>query len=275
MKLDAHQHFWKFDPVRDAWIGEDMQLIRRDFMPEDLKPELDKHQLDGCIAVQADQSEEENEFLLSLSAQHPWIKGVVGWLDLLSDTLPERIDYYNGFSAFKGVRHILQAEPDGYMTQRKFVEGISSVGKSDLTYDILAKEGQLTEVLKLIKQLPEMRLVLDHIGKPDIKNESFAHWATCMKSISELDHVYVKLSGMATEADWATWQREDLQRYVDCCLENFGPSRLMYGSDWPVCLVAGSYDRIHQSLMHCLQELSSDEQNQIMGKTAKNFYQIT
>lgn len=275
MKLDAHQHFWKFDPVRDAWIGDDMHLLRRDFMPEDLKPELAKHQLDGCIAVQADQSEEETAFLLSLSEQHPWVKGVVGWLDLLNDKLPERIDYYKGFSDFKGVRHILQAEPDGFMTQDNFIKGVRCVGKSNLTYDILAKEGQLAEVLKLIKRLPEMRLVLDHIGKPDIKKQSFAHWATSMKSISEFDHVCVKLSGIATEADWNNWKSEDLKRYVDFCLENFGSSRLMYGSDWPVCLVAGSYDETLQSLIYCLQELSPDEQNQIMGKTAKDFYQIT
>ena len=275
MRIDAHQHFWKFDPVRDTWIGEGMHIIRRDFMPAHLKTELDRNHIDGCVAVQADQSEEETEFLLSLSSQHSWVKGVVGWIDLLDDNLEERIDHYKTDTAFKGVRHILQAEPKGFMINQRFIIGVATIGKNDLSYDILTTEGQLDEASLFISKLPVMRLVLDHISKPDIKNQSFDHWATYMKKISGFDHVCVKLSGMATEANWATWQSEDFKVYIDFCLEHFGPSRLMFGSDWPVCLVAGSYDKILQSLLLCLEELSLDEQDQILGKTAKEFYKIT
>jgi len=275
MKIDSHQHFWEFDPVRDAWITDDMGVIRKDFVPEDLKPILEKNGIDGCVAVQADQSEKETEFLLSLADKNPFIKGVVGWVDLKSDNLNERLSHYKQRSTFKGIRHILQAESNGFMLDPGFIEGVSALHKHDLSYDILTTEEQLSEVSELIKLLPEIRLVIDHISKPDIKNQSFDHWAHCMKEISAHSHVYVKLSGMATEADWKTWTVDDLKPYVDFCLEHFGSQRLMFGSDWPVCLVAASYDRIYQSLLECINELSADEQNLIMGGTASNFYHLT
>ncbi|TRX51896.1 amidohydrolase family protein [Fulvivirga sp. M361] len=274
MRIDAHQHFWQYHPERDAWITEDMHVIRQDFMPNDLKPILDEYAIDGCVVVQADQSEKETNFLLDIADNNSWVKGVVGWINLLDEGLKERLDYYRGFSLLKGVRHILQAEPDGFMTNPIFIKGVEEVGKLNLTYDILSREDQLSEVLELIKKLPEMKLVIDHISKPDIKNQSFDHWAGYMKQISTYDHVHVKLSGMVTETNWSSWTATEFQPYVDVCLENFKPERLMFGSDWPVSLLAGTYSQVINSLKECIEELSPAEQGQIMGKTAVKFYEL-
>lgn len=274
MKVDAHQHFWQFEPIRDSWISEDMSVIRRDFLPMDLKPLLDASGIDGCVAVQADQSEMETGFLLELASRYPFIKGVVGWVDLLSVNLGERLGYYKKQKAFKGVRHIMQSEPQGFMTAPKFVKGISSLKDFDLSYDILTNEKQLPEVYELVHSLPEMRLVIDHISKPDIKKQSFDHWAKYMKTISGYGHVYVKLSGMVTEADMQNWSAGDFRKYTDFCLEHFGPERLMFGSDWPVCLLAGSYQKVYQALLTCISELSDDEQSWVLGRSATSFYQL-
>ncbi len=274
MKIDAHQHFWKYDPVKGGWITDDMQVIRRDFLPADLHPLLEKHGIDGCVAVQADQSLAENEFLLDLAKKNHWIKGVVGWLDLKAATLETNLEKYQSDPLFKGVRHILQAEPDGYMTDPKFMAGVKKAGDYQLTYDILTTERQLPEVVRFVESLPEMKLVVDHISKPVIAGASFAHWATHMRKLSEREHVFVKLSGMITEADWSAWKPADLANYIDFCLENFGPERLMYGSDWPVCLVAGSYHEVLNALEKNLEALSPPEKNAIFGKTAENFYDL-
>ena len=175
MRIDAHQHFWQYDPVKGAWITDEMQVIRQDFMPGDLKPLLDSHDIDGCVAVQADQSERENEFLLELTEQNTWIKGVVGWLDLKADDLTDRMEHYQQYDSFKGVRHILQAEPEGFMTDPKFIKGVAQIGASGMTYDILTTENQLEEAIDFVKALPEMPLVIDHISKPNIAQASYDH----------------------------------------------------------------------------------------------------
>lgn len=275
MKIDAHQHFWKFDPVRDAWISEEMQVVRRDFMPGDLLPLLQQHQVDGCVAVQADQSEAETQFLLDLAAEHAWIRGVVGWVDLRDPQVAQRLEYFAANPIFRGVRHILQAEPAGVMTSRAFVAGLKTLARYDLTYDILSSESQLPEVVELVEQLPAMRLVIDHISKPDIKAHSFDRWAVYMKQLSAVETVSVKLSGLVTEADWSHWTVSDLQPYVDFCLEYFGPKRLMFGSDWPVCLLAGGYHPYFEALKSLLAALSTDEQQLIFGETATQFYDLS
>ena len=274
MRIDAHQHFWQYDPVKGGWITDEMQVIRQDFMPGDLKPLLDSHDIDGCVTVQADQSEKENEFLLELAEQNTWIKGVVGWLDLKADNLSDRITHYKQYEQFKGVRHILQAEPEGFMMDPKFIAGVTQIGASGLTYDILTTENQLEEAVSFVKALPEMPLVIDHISKPNIAQASYDHWAKHMLKLSEFQHVNVKISGMITEADWKEWRVKDIKPYVDFCLENFGPERLMYGSDWPVCLIAGEYDQVIYAIKACLAELSISEQEAIYGKTASLFYKL-
>ncbi len=274
MKIDAHQHFWQFDPLRDNWITNEMMVIKRDFLPGDLKSILIENKMDGCVAVQASQSDEETEFLLNLSENHPFIKGVVGWVDLLGSDLEGRLEYYKNRKTFKGVRHILQAEPEGFMLDADFIRGISKLSKNGFSYDILINETQLQSTCKMISKLPKMHLVIDHIGKPNIRHKSFDHWAKYMKVLSEYDHVNVKLSGMVTEASWQGWTIDDLKIYVDFCLEHFGAERLMFGSDWPVCLLAGSYDQVYKALLSCIKELSNTEQSQILGGTAVDFYQL-
>ncbi|MEO0452924.1 MAG: amidohydrolase family protein [Verrucomicrobiota bacterium] len=274
MKIDAHQHFWNYDPLRHDWITDEMSVIRQSFTPEDIQPLLAEHGFDACVLIQVQQSEEETTSFLELAQQHAFIGGVVGWLDLRANDLGERIDTFAQDNAFKGVRHILQAEPEGFMTDPRFIAGVTELAKKDLSYDILTTESQLPEVLQFIDRLPEMRLVIDHLSKPDIKNNSFDQWAEHMNVLSQYEHVHVKLSGMATEACWQTWQAADLKPYIDYCLEQFGPSRLMFGSDWPVCLIAGSYGRVLDSLLEAISELSTDEKNQILGETAATFYRI-
>lgn len=274
MKIDSHQHFWQFDPVRDAWISDEMSVLRRDFMPDDLYPWLVENDFDACVAVQADQSEKETEFLLHLAQSYPWISGVVGWVDLLDSDLQDRLHYFKQYQAFKGVRHILQAEQPGFMTQPSFIKGVSQLKENGLTYDILTTESQLTEVVDLIEALPEMNLVIDHLSKPNIKEDSFDFWKGKMEIISQYEHVTVKLSGMATEADWNQWNADTLKPYIDLCLDLFEPKRLMFGSDWPVCQLAGSYARVYQALKECIKELTQEEQRQILGDTASKFYKL-
>ena len=274
MRIDSHQHFWEYDPVRDDWITEEMAVIKRNFMPDDLQQLLVAANFEGCVAVQADQSEQETMFLLELARQYPFIKAVVGWVDLLANDLTTNIEQYVTDQSFKGVRHILQAEPDGFMTSPQFINGLKEIHRRDLSYDILTTEAQLSELLELVELLPEMRLVIDHISKPNIREQSFAHWAKYMEKISQHENVHVKLSGLATEADWANWDANDFQPYVDFCLDKFGPDRLMYGSDWPVCLLAGDYPTILDAIAGNLYQLSESEQAQIFGKTAEKFYQI-
>jgi L-fuconolactonase len=274
MKIDAHQHFWKFDSKRDTWITDEMQVIKKDFMPSDLKPLLDDIGIDGCVAVQANQSEQENKFLLDLANENLWIEGVVGWVDLLNNNVEERLDFFSQNRKFKGVRHILQAEVNGFMNSPKFIEGIRQLSKRRLTYDLLVTEEQLLETVELIKQLPNVPLVIDHLAKPAIKSRYFDRWTKFMREISNYENVLVKLSGMVTEAKWTEWKQNDFLPYLDFCLEHFGPSRLMYGSDWPVCNLAADYGTVYQLLNDYVSQLSPSEQEQIMGLTASNFYNL-
>ena len=274
MRIDAHQHFWNYDPVRHDWINEDMKAIQKDFLPNDLLPTLTKNGFDGTVLVQVDETDDETEFLLSLADSHSLIKGVVGWVDLKSENLEAKLDQYQGSKQLKGFRDILQAKPKGFMTDSNFVNGIRTLGKKGYTYDILSFESQLEEVLELVNQLGEQPLVIDHISKPKIKNASFDHWAKYMGEISKREHVFVKLSGMVTEADWKDWTTNDFRPYIDFCLEKFGPNRLMFGSDWPVCLVAGDYSEVLNIVKNSIDSLSESEQDQILGNTAANFYKI-
>ncbi len=274
MKIDSHQHFWKYDPVRDHWMDDSMEILKQDFMPQDLEPVLYDAGFDGCIAVQADQSERETQFLLELAGQFEFIKGVVGWVDLKSPELEERLDYFDKFKKLKGFRHILQGEPAGTMLDKQFINGISALQKTRFRYDILIFENQLRECIKFIEHFPEMPFVVDHIAKPVIKESSFEDWAASMKKLSDYPYVHVKLSGLVTEADWKNWQRKDFTPYLETCLEHFGADRLMVGSDWPVCLLAAGYSEVMGIIEDFLNGLSETEYDDIMGDTAAKFYQL-
>lgn len=272
LKLDSHQHFWIFDPIRDNWITEEMEVIRHDFLPPDLKPLLDANRIQACIAVQADQSEAETDFLLSLAEEHHFIKGVVGWVDLCSPNIHERLDHYSQFPKLKGFRHILQAEPVEFMLKPEFQRGIVALQDYGFTYDILVYPQHLAVTQDLIRH--EQAFVIDHIAKPDIKDGLFLNWEAEMKQIASFEHVFCKLSGMITEADLKNWKKEDIFPYMDKVFGFFGAERLMFGSDWPVCKLAGEYDAVCGLVEEYLSKLSIREQELVWGKNAETFYKL-
>lgn len=275
MRIDAHQHFWIFDPVRDSWITDDMAVIQRDFLPVHLKPILQENNIDGCIAVQADQSEIQNSFLLELASENDFIKGVVGWVDLRAQNIEERLDYYSQFENMKGFRHVLQGEEDrALMLKPGFMNGIGKLKKHGFTYDILIFPDQLQYVPEFVNAFPDQKFVIDHIAKPDIKNRKVADWAKEMRAIAELDNVWCKVSGMVTEADWKNWKFDDFEPYLDVVFEAFGVEKVMFGSDWPVCQVAAPYKAMADIVTQYTSTLSLSEQSVFWGENAVNFYNI-
>jgi L-fuconolactonase len=275
MKIDAHQHFWQYDPVRDAWIDEPMAAIQRSFGPDDLQPLLDKHGFDGCVVVQSDQSEAENEFQLTNAAQHSFVKGVVGWVDLQAENVAERLSYYRQFEKLKGFRHVLQGEANrALMLTPNFRRGIAALEPLGFTYDLLIFPDQLGYSRELMAAFPNQRFVLDHIAKPDIKAQQIDKWAADLKALAAHENVWCKVSGMVTEAHWHAWQTCDFRPYLDTVFEAFGPSRVMFGSDWPVCEVAGGYDAVVGLAQDYLAGFSALEQAQFWGSTAAAFYKL-
>ncbi len=274
MRLDSHQHFWEYDPKKHEWITPDMSRIRRNFLPADLLPLLQDTKIDGCVAVQADESLRETDFLLDLANQNDWIKGVVGWTDLGSDGLDEVLDNYADSKKLVGFREILQSKDPQYMLREVFIRGVQKLGKRGYSYDILIFPTHLAAALELIKKCPEQRFVIDHLAKPYIKDGEWKEWKKAMTPLAERELVHCKLSGMITEADWQKWTPEQLLPYLEIALELFGPDRLMYGSDWPVCLLAGEHERYWEVIEQFTSALSPSEKSHIMGDTASKFYEI-
>ncbi|HVI45963.1 MAG TPA: amidohydrolase family protein [Chitinophaga sp.] len=275
MIIDSHQHFWKYDPVRDAWIDDTMQVIQGDFFPEHLEPVLKANGVDGCVAVQADQSPAETAFLLSLADKYDFIKGVVGWVDLRADDIEAQLLAYAGTSRLKGFRHIVQGERDErFLLGEAFCRGIGALAKHGFTYDLLVFPKQLDATVTFVKQFPEQRLVVDHLAKPYFKTGDIDEWAAQMRSIAQSPNVYCKLSGLVTEADWQHWEPAHFIPYLDVALEAFGANRLMFGSDWPVCLLAAEYQEVKHLVTDYISRLSAAEQQQIMGGNAIAFYQL-
>lgn len=274
MTIDAHQHFWQFDPVRDAWIDDTMQVIRKDFLPLDLHPILGKHNIDGCIAVQADQSETETEFLLQLAKDNTFVKGVVGWVDLIADDLVDRLAHYSKNSFFKGVRHIAQGEADDYFTRANVQRGIGKLAEFNLTYDILVYAHQLPAAIELVRLFPKQRFVLDHIAKPQISEGIDGVYKQNIEEISSFTNVFCKLSGMVTESTDMRWTESDFIPFMDLIFSAFGTDRVLYGSDWPVCLLAASYKEQYSIVQNYISTLSDDEQSKVMGGNAMDFYNL-
>lgn len=274
MKIDAHQHFWQFNPQRDAWITDNMGVLQHDFLPEDLHPLLQQHQIDGCVAVQADTSEKETEFLLDLAEQHTFIKGVVGWLDLCSDVIDERLEHFSTYETLKGLRHIVQAEPDGFMLRKDFQRGISALKKYNLTYDVLIFPHQLEEAIVLINTFPNQKFILDHCAKPYIKRGKIKTWKGQMETLSGFDNVACKVSGLTTEADWNTWDNTTFQPYLDVVFNAFGTKRTLFGSDWPVSVLAGNYAETVGLVQDYIAQFSEIEQQHIMGLNANVWYHL-
>lgn len=275
MIIDAHQHFWQYDPQKHAWINDEMSVLKRDYLPVHLREVFDANNVEGCVAVQADQSEQETEFLLDLAAQNPFIKAVVGWADLRSEEIEERLAYFKNFSKLAGFRHVVQSEPDNnFMLRDDFKRGIGLLSKYDFTYDILIYPTQMPAAKQIAEAFPDQKFVIDHLAKPYIKKATLEPWESTMKSIAQNENVYCKISGMVTEADWQSWQYDDFIPYLDVVMEAFGPDRIMFGSDWPVCLLAGNYARVKAIVEKYITDLSEVEKLKVMGGTAMRFYGI-
>jgi len=278
MKIDSHQHFWNYDPVKDSWIDESMSIIKRDFLPENLISVLTENSIDGTIAVQADQSEKETEFLLNLTDENPFIKGVVGWLDLKADDIESKLDQYSQKDRFCGLRHIVQAEPKGFLENVDFLRGIKLLSKYDLSYDLLIYHNQFEELLSFVNKFPHQRFVLDHIGKPAIapgnKSIEFEQWKKNIQKLAHFPNVYCKVSGMVTETTFNHWKYEDFVPFLDVVTDAFGLNRLMFGSDWPVCLLSGGYAKVLGIVERYYRSFSTDEINKLMGENAIEFYKL-
>ena len=273
-RIDSHQHFWKFDPIRDSWIDDSMRQIQRDFLPEDLLPLLAENKFQGCVAVQASQSEEETGFLLDLASKNDFIKGVVGWVDLRDENISERLSHFSKYKKLKGFRHVVQGEHDDFMFGKDFRNGISALKQFDFTYDILIFHRQLPAAIDLVKSFPEQAFVIDHIAKPDIKSGDIASWKKGIEEIAKFENVSCKISGMVTEADWNSWKPSDLKPYLDVIFENFSADKLMFGSDWPVCNVASNYTEVVKTLEDYITLFSIEDQNKIWYENAKSFYKL-
>lgn len=275
MVIDSHQHFWKYEPVKHSWIDDDMSVIRRDFSPSDLAKVYQENSIDGCVAVQADQTLEETDFLIDLASINNFIKGIVGWVDLRAENIENVLEKYSTDKIVKGFRHVVQGEADhNFLLRPNFSRGISLLEKHNFTYDILVFPHQLGSVLEFVKKFPHQKFVIDHIAKPYIKDGYFEGWATMMTAIGKHENVSCKMSGMVTEADFITWTPEQIHPYMDTVLEAFGSKRILFGSDWPVCLVAGNYSKIKKLTTDFISQLSKIEQNSIMGNNAIEFYNL-
>jgi len=269
MRIDCHQHFWIHNEAEFGWISDEMAVLRRDFLPPDALPAMEAAGIGGSIAVQAPQSLAENDFLLGLQAANPTLIGVVGYMDVASSDLAAQINRYG--AQLCGVRDNLQGTPQGFMTSQGFLDGLTLLGRHGLPFDIVVQEPQLAEVVQMVRQCPDTTFVLDHIGKPRIKEGMIEPWRSHILALAELDNVWCKLSGIAFEGDWAHWSAESLAPWIGIVLEAFGAERCLFGSDWPVSLCAGAYER-HARLIE--EFLGDDEQELVFEKNPYQAYRL-
>lgn len=275
MRIDAHQHFWRYNPAHQVWMTDEMAVLRRDHLPEELLPLLHAVGFDGCIAVQARQMIEETEWLLHLADDHPFIKGVVGWVDLRSHGLRAQLERFAPHPAFVGVRHVVHDEPDDtFMLLPEFRRGIAQLRAFDLAYDLLLYPRHLPVAMKLAREFPDQRFVLDHIAKPAIREGLISPWREDLERLAECPNVTCKLSGLVTEAQWGRWRPEEFHRYLDIVVAAFGPDRLMIGSDWPVCTLSGDYVGTMSVVVDYLQRFPSHVREAVLGGTCARFYDI-
>ncbi|WP_158968926.1 amidohydrolase [Paraglaciecola sp. L3A3] len=276
LKIDSHQHFWVFTEQDYGWIGEEEQVIKQDFLPEQLSGLLTENNFDGCIAVQARQTIEETNWLVELAENNNFVKGVVGWINLKADDLTQQLSQYQNTPCIKGFRHVLQGETDpNFMLESKFVRGLNTLAQLGYRYDLLIFAHQLPQALQLVKLVPNLNIVVDHIAKPTIKSGlAFDEWQTAMLALGQYENVYCKVSGMVTEADPKNWQKSDFTPYLDTVFHAFGENRIMFGSDWPVCLLGGSYVDIKQIVVEYVESHCPEAFDKIFGTNAVEFYQL-
>lgn len=271
--IDSHQHFWNYDPARHSWITDEMKAIRRDFLPSDLQPLLRQNDVDGSVVVQVDQTEDETLSLLSMANQYDFIKGVVGWIDLRNPHLESRLEYFSSLKKLKGFRHIVQGEKPGFLSQPAFIKGVQGLSRYNFTYDLLIYHHQLEEALGFLTHVPETKIVVDHLAKPSIATQARKEWETQMRAVARFPNVCCKVSGMVTEAR-PDWNYGDFVPYLDAVTSAFGTRRMMYGSDWPVCLLAASYEEQFGIVQEYFREFSAGEKKQILGGNAERFYNL-
>jgi L-fuconolactonase len=275
MRLDAHQHFWKYSAEQYGWINDDMANLKRDYLPGDLKPLLAAEGFDGSIAVQARQDEEETNWLLQLAEENEFVKGVVGWVDLCSAEVKEELERLTQHPKFVGVRHVLQDEQDDeFMLRRDFKRGIGLLAQYGLTYDLLVFPRHLPVAARLVREFPDQPFVLDHIAKPLIAGGLVEPWDRDIRELATFDNVSCKLSGMVTEAEWKEWESADFRPYLDVVFEAFGPDRLMVGSDWPVCTLSGDYSATLGIVREYIGQLDSSVQEDILGLNCAEIYRV-
>jgi L-fuconolactonase len=273
-RIDAHQHFWRYDPSEYGWIDDSLAPLRRDFLPADLEPLLRAAGFDACIAVQARQTIEETRFLLDLAGRHPFVAGVVGWVDLLAPDVEARIAAV-AHPRLVGLRHIVQSEPDErFLLRPELLRGVAAASAAGLAYDILIYARHLPVAIEFARRLEGHRLVLDHLAKPDIRRGARREWERDLRALARSGHVLAKLSGLVTEADWAAWTADQIRPYLDVALDCFGADRLMIGSDWPVCTVAADYARTMDVVVDFVRDLSASEQDAVLGGNAARLWRI-
>ena len=273
MRIDSHQHFWIYDPNQYPWMTDELSAIRSNHLPEHLQVEFDRLGIDGSVAVQARQSLEESRWLLKMADESCLIKGVVGWVDLRSEHVEDQLAEFAEHPKFVGVRHVVQDEPDeNFMLLPEFIRGISKLKSYDLSYDILVFPKQLPAAIELVKQFPDQSFVLDHIAKPLIKDKEISTWDEHIRELAQFSNLTCKVSGMITEANWTAWKTSDFTPYLDVVFEAFGEDRLMYGSDWPVCKLAGSYRQVYDLTDNYLSQFSPLAKEKFFGGVASEFY---
>ncbi len=273
MHLDSHVHFWQYIPAEYGWIDDTMAPLRRDFMPEDALAVMRPAGIDACVVVQVRQTLGETRWMLQLADQHPFIAGVVGWVDLQSEDLDTQIESV-AHPKLVGIRHIVQAERDDFLLDDRFRRGVEHLARHGLAYDILIYARQMPAAIDFASRLPGVRLVLDHLGKPEIKRNGFDSWRRDLDRLAAIPHMCAKLSGLVTEADWNRWTIEDLHRYVNAAIDAFGPERLMFGSDWPVCTLAAPYGRVIEIIRRAIDGRPQSEQDSIFGGTARRLWNL-
>jgi len=274
-KIDAHHHFWQYRPEEYSWINDSMAVLKRDFLPDDLQRLLVQHDFNGSVVIQARQTAEETEWLLHLADRYDFIKGVVGWVNLCSDDLDLQLEKYSATKKFSGVRHVVQDEPDkNYMLRKDFQHGIGRLAKYRLAYDILIFHSQLPQAIQLVRNFPGQVFVLDHMAKPQIRKQEIQPWKQQMEELANFQNVACKISGMVTETDWYGWKANDFRPYMDAVVNAFGIGRIMIGSDWPVCTLAGNYTEVMGMAVDYIGQFSQNEREMILGVNAVRVYSL-
>ena len=274
MVVDSHVHFWKYDKVRYTWIDNSMKTLQKNYLPEDIEQTLKRNLVDGCIAVQAEQSELETHFLVELAKTHPFLKGVVGWTDLRAANVEERLYYFSQYPQIKGFRHIVQSEADDFLYDENFRRGVALLKSFRYTYDVLIYPQQLNAAIDFVSGFPDQPFVLDHCAKPVIRENGISGWKKDIEALAALPNISCKLSGLFTEAKWKAWSAADFYPYLDVVFQAFGTDRLMFGSDWPVMLLSGIYVQWKSLIDKYMENFTQEDREKVLGGNAERVYRV-